>query len=123
MSVALILIVDDQPTMRFLLKSILTSEGHLTLEAEHGQAALELLAAHPEVALLVTNLEMPVMGGLELLRTLYPRTTLPKLIVSGCSAAPPLTALGVSAFFSKPLELAHFKRTVQGLLTAPATSG
>ncbi len=106
--------------MRFLLRSILTGEGHLTLEAEHGQAALEQLAAHPEVALLVTDLEMPVMGGLELLRTLYPLTTLPKLIVSGCSAAPPLTDLGVSAFFGKPLELTRFKRTVLWLLTPPA---
>ena len=107
--------------MRFLLRSILTGAGHLTLEAEHGQAALEQLAAHPDVALLVTDLAMPVMDGLELLQTLRPRTTLPKLIVSGCSVDPLLTELGVSAFFGKPLELTRFKRTVLSLLTAPAT--
>jgi CheY-like chemotaxis protein len=119
--VATILIVDDYPTMRFLLRSILNSEGHLTLEAPHGQAALEQLAARPDVALLVTDLEMPVMDGLELLRALRLRPTLPKLVVSGCAPVPPLADLGVSEFFSKPLDLARFKRTVRLLLSGPAT--
>ena len=102
--------------MRFLLRSVLGSEGHTTLEAEHGRAALAQLSEHPEVELLVTDLEMPVMDGLELLEALTFRASLPKLVISGCSATPPLAELGVSAFFSKPLELAHFKRTVKRLL-------
>lgn len=105
--------------MRFLLRRILGSEGHVTLEAEHGQAALAQLAAHPDVALLVTDIEMPVMDGLELLQALSFRPTLPKLVVSGCSAAPPLAGLGVSGFFGKPLDLGQFKRTVKRLVEAP----
>jgi CheY-like chemotaxis protein len=120
--VATILIVDDHTTMRFLLRSILGSEGHVTLEAEHGQAALARLAAHPEVALLVTDIEMPVMDGLELLQALSFRPALPKLVVSGCSAAPPLAGLGVSGFFSKPLDLSQFKRTVKRLVEAPLST-
>lgn len=102
--------------MRFLLRSVLRSEGHTTLEAEHGRAALAQLAEHPEVELLITDLEMPVMDGLELLQALAFRASLPKLVVSGASALPPMADLGVSAFFSKPLELANFKRTVKRLL-------
>lgn len=117
---ATILIVDDHPTMRFLLRKILHSEGHLTLEAEHGRAALEQLAAHPDIALLVTDLEMPVMDGLELLHALSFRPNLPKLLVSGCSTAPPLAGLGVGGFFSKPLDLLKFKGAVGRLLAAPA---
>jgi len=117
--VATILIVDDHPTMRFLLRSILGSEGHVTLEAEHGQVALAQLAAYPDVALLITDIEMPVMNGLELLQALSFRPTLPKLVVSGCSAAPPLAELGVSGFFSKPLDLTQFRRTVKRLTEAP----
>lgn len=113
---ATILIVDDHPTMRFLLRSILSSEGHVTLEAEHGQAALAQLAAHSNIALLITDIEMPVMNGLELLRALSYRASLSKLVISGCSAAPPLEGLGVSGFFCKPLELARFKSTVRRLL-------
>jgi len=119
--VATILIVDDQPTMRFLLRSILRSEGHAILEAEHGQAALAVLAAHADIELLITDIDMPVMDGLELLRALRFRPTLPKLVVSGCSAAPPLADLGVSGFFGKPLELTTFRGTVRRLLTTPAS--
>lgn len=120
---ATILIVDDHPTMRFLLRSVLCHEGYTTLEAEHGQAALSQLAEHPEVDLLITDLEMPVMDGLELLRSLAFRTSLPKLVISGNALTPPLAELGVSAFFSKPLELVPFKRTVGRLLgRAPAGS-
>lgn len=117
---ATILIVDDYPTMRFLLRSILSREGHVTLEASHGQAALEQLASYPEVALLVTDIEMPVMDGLELLRALRFRPTLPKLVVSGCAPVPPLAELGVSGFFCKPLDLTQFKRTVRLLLDGAA---
>ncbi len=97
------------------------SEGHSTLEAENGQAALAQLAQHPEIDLLVTDLDMPVMSGLELLRALAFRTTLPKLAISACSTAPPLAELGVSAFFGKPLELSHFKQTVKRLVGSETT--
>lgn len=119
---ATILIVDDHPTMRFLLRSILKSEGHAVLEAEHGEAALAQFAAEPGVALLVTDLEMPVMNGLELLRALSHRP-LPKLVVSGCSTEPPLEGLGVDGFFCKPLELSRFKSTVSNLLEHSSPSG
>ena len=103
--------------MRFLLRSILTSEGHLVLEAPDGRAALASLAQSPEVALLVTDVDMPVMDGLELLRALGFREDLPKLVISGATTAPPLADLNVSGFFSKPLNLAQFKHTVARLLS------
>lgn len=102
--------------MRFLLRSILTSEGHHVLEAPDGQAALASLAEAPDVALLVTDVDMPVMDGLELLRALSFREDLPKLVISGATVAPPLADLNVSGFFSKPLNLAQFKHTVARLL-------
>lgn len=108
--------------MRFLLRSILSREGHTVLEAEHGRAALACFAA-ADVALLVTDLEMPVMDGLELLRALKSWPHLPKLVVSGCSTEPPLERLGVSGFFCKPLELARFKSTVHTLLEQTSRPG
>lgn len=102
--------------MRFLLRSVLVSEGYITLEAENGQVALAQLVEHPEIDLLVTDLDMPIMSGLELLRALAFRTALPKLAISAASSAPPLAELGVSAYFGKPLELSHFKQTVRRLV-------
>lgn len=118
---ATVLVVDDHPTSRFLLRSVLQLEGHTVLEALDGRAALSVLALHPEVALLVTDLEMPGMGGLELLHSLASRTDLPKLIVSSCATEPPLAELGVAGFFCKPPDLAQFKGAVAQLVGTPAT--
>lgn len=103
--------------MRLLLRSILSREGYPLHVAEHGAAALELLTAHPDIALLITDLDMPVMGGLELLAKVQGRSDLAKLVVS----AHPLTegALarhGVHACFEKPLDIRRFKGTVHALL-------
>lgn len=120
-TVATILVVDDHPTTRYLLRSVLQTEGHTVLEAPNGRSALAELSHHPEIALLVTDLEMPVMGGLELLRALVARPELPKLVVSSCTA-PPLTGLGVAELFRKPPDLARFKVTVTQLVGAPAVT-
>ena len=76
----------------------------------------------PKSALLVTDVDMPVMNGLELLRALSFREDLPKLVISGAAAAPPLAGLNVSGFFSKPLNLAQFKHTVARLVNHQAAA-
>jgi CheY-like chemotaxis protein len=63
-----VLVVDDDPEVRLAMASILTP-GFRTLEAEHGQAALALLETEP-VALVITDVMMPVMDGRELVRRL-----------------------------------------------------
>lgn len=118
---ATILVVDDHPTTRFLLRSVLQTEGHTVLEAPDGRAALAELLHRPDTALLVTDLEMPGMGGLELLRALAARPELLKLVVSSC-AAPPLDGLGVAGFFRKPPDLARLKATVAQLVGSPVAS-
>lgn len=118
---ATILVVDDHSTSRFLLKRVLHTAGHTVLEAPNGRTALAELGCRPEIALLVTDLEMPGMGGLELLRALAARPELPKLVVSSC-AAPPLAGLGVTEFFRKPPDLNRFRATVTRLVGAPVST-
>jgi len=62
-----ILIVDDESDIRRLLREMLAFEGHEVTEAASGLEALERLR---KVAfdLVVTDVRMPAMGGLELLR-------------------------------------------------------
>ena len=63
------MVVDDEPVTRLLVKRALESLGCApVLEAVDGIAAQELLGAHPEVALVLTDIMMPRMDGLELLR-------------------------------------------------------
>ncbi len=61
-----ILIVDDEPGLRHTLSRILSDEGYTTLTAGDGEQALALLAQEP-VDLVLCDLRMPRMDGLELL--------------------------------------------------------
>jgi CheY-like chemotaxis protein len=72
---ATVLVVDDSPIDRRLAGGILEKSGELKIEnAEHGLAALGVLASTP-IDLVVTDLQMPEMNGLELVelvRARYP---------------------------------------------------
>ena len=62
-----VLIVEDEVSVRELLARILADEGYETLQAGHGKEALALLEQHGDrVALVLTDIVMPVMGGKEL---------------------------------------------------------
>ena len=62
------LVVDDQFTVRELQRSILEAAGYRVVTANDGRDALQRLTADADIDLVVTDLEMPEMGGLELLR-------------------------------------------------------
>lgn len=80
-SPAKILVVDDEPPIRKLLKMGLTSQGYETLEAPNGKVALELLGEKP--ALIVLDLGLPDIDGLDLLRRIREReTNLPIVVLS-----------------------------------------
>lgn len=63
-----VLVVDDEPPIRKLLRMGLTTEGYEVLEAPNGKSALDLMARHPDVVIL--DLGLPDMQGLDLLRKL-----------------------------------------------------
>ncbi|MBU6399861.1 MAG: sigma 54-interacting transcriptional regulator, partial [Verrucomicrobia bacterium] len=62
-----VLIVDDDPGQRSLLDSFLSSQGFATVVAASGEQALELLAAGP-IDLMISDVRMPGLSGLETLR-------------------------------------------------------
>jgi len=64
-----ILVVDDSPTIRKLLGYILTRRNYITAEAEDGIDAMEKLG-HVQVDLVIVDLNMPNMDGIEFVRTL-----------------------------------------------------
>ena len=68
-TVATILIVDDEPDMRFLLKLVFEAAGHRIVQANHGVAALERVQeSRPD--LIVTDVMMPMLDGLGLIERL-----------------------------------------------------
>src|SRR3974390_2936036 len=66
-----VLVIDDEPPIRKLLRMGLSTQGYEILEAPNGKTALELLAQHP--ALIILDLGLPDIQGHELLRTIRAR--------------------------------------------------
>jgi len=66
-----VLVVDDEPPIRKLLRMGLSTQGYRVIEAENGQAALDHMREKPD--LIILDLGLPDMQGLELLRTMRTR--------------------------------------------------
>ncbi len=66
-----VLVVDDEPPIRKLLRMGLGTQGYQTIDAANGKAALELISGKPDLVIL--DLGLPDMQGLELLRQIRAR--------------------------------------------------
>jgi two-component system KDP operon response regulator KdpE len=76
-----ILVVDDEPPIRKLLRTGLAAHGYEVLDAANGKAALELLALKPDLVIL--DLGLPDIDGLDLLATIRrSRESLPVVVLS-----------------------------------------
>ncbi len=65
-----ILVVDDFPTMRRIVKTLLRQNGYSNfVEAEDGMQALDILKKTPDIEFVVSDWNMPNMTGIELLKT------------------------------------------------------
>jgi two-component system KDP operon response regulator KdpE len=74
-----VLVVDDEPPIRKLLRMGLTAQGYQTLEAPNGKVALELLGQAPDLVIL--DLGLPDMQGHDLLRTIRARNDSVPIVV------------------------------------------
>jgi putative two-component system response regulator len=102
-----IVVVDDMPIVRVTLLRILEKEGYLCREAADGQEALDLLQEEP-AELLLSDIHMPGMGGIDLVRALQPRIPEPSIIMVS-SAEETETALeciqlGAFGYVHKPFQ-------------------
>ncbi|MBN2615406.1 MAG: response regulator [Bacteroidales bacterium] len=64
----LILIAEDDNISFTFLKLVLTSHGYRVLHAENGQDAVELFKTNPDIAMVLMDVKMPGMNGLEATR-------------------------------------------------------
>jgi two-component system, OmpR family, KDP operon response regulator KdpE len=74
-----VLVVDDEPPIRKLLRMGLSTQGYEILEAPNGKVSLELLAQNPDIVIL--DLGLPDMQGLELLRMMRARNEAVPIVV------------------------------------------
>jgi two-component system KDP operon response regulator KdpE len=82
MNPAKILLVDDDPLIRRALRATLTSAGYLVVEAMTGEEALEKLQAEGAVYMVLLDLKLPGIGGLEACRRIRKIFDIPILVIS-----------------------------------------
>jgi CheY-like chemotaxis protein len=113
-----ILVVDDEPDLRYILRRILERAGHEVADAGHGAAALQAVRRSPP-DLVVTDMMMPVMGGAELIRRLRadPATAQIPILASTSNT---LLAGGADAVLTKPWKSQQLLATVNALLAQKA---
>ncbi|CAB3651214.1 MULTISPECIES: response regulator [Achromobacter] len=106
---ATILVADDSATMRMIVQATLTGAGWKVLTAGNGQEALDVAKSHP-VDLVVSDWNMPVKGGLELiqgLREMDQYLDVPVLVLTTEDDVDSKMAardLGVCGWLSKPVD-------------------
>lgn len=117
-----VLVVDDAISLRQTISLTLQKSGYQVIQAQNGIEAVEQLQRHPEIQLVVSDLEMPRMNGFELLSNVRQNTSLsekPVIILTSRSAEKHrklAEALGATAYMTKPYLEHEFIATVDGLM-------
>jgi len=118
-----VLVVEDEPGVRRLARTILINNGYTVLDASSGAEAFELAERHgASIHLLLTDVVMPGQGGFDLAQALRRRFPLLKvLFMSGY--APGATVMAGVGFLPKPFGPASLAQKVRATLDAPVRGG
>src|SRR5512146_2520502 len=111
-----VLVADDDATVRDLLRNLLTSEGYTVGEAKSGNQVLQALAAGP-VDLLLMDIRMPDLGGMEVLQRLKEQGkeigVLMMTAYGSSTLAIRAIQLGAYDYMTKPFELDDVLLTIR----------
>jgi CheY-like chemotaxis protein len=113
-----LLVVDDDDAVRETLTALLSAEGYTVASAENGQAALEHISRSGLPALMLLDLNMPVLNGWGVLAALQRDAALaaiPVVVTTGDQRRP-TTADGAAAVLEKPMEAEELLSVIAGLL-------
>jgi DNA-binding response OmpR family regulator len=118
---ARILVVDDEPPVRNVLRDVLSADGYVVVTADDGREALPLtLRDKPD--LIITDIRMPKLDGLTLCKALRvnPETkSIPILMLTNYSTSEQMEAAmaaGADDFLPKPLNVEEVRIRVRSLL-------
>src|SRR5262245_42051969 len=122
-AVTTVLVVDDEPGVRFALTEVLSDRGHRVIAAASGAEALELLDG---VDVVVTDLAMPGMDGLELVQQIAARApALPVILVTAHGSEQVLriaSSRGVCRCVPKPFDIDELARVIEQARRRPCGS-
>jgi cyclic di-GMP phosphodiesterase len=108
-----ILVIDDENVVRNLMLEILESDEHVVIGAETAECAIALLETDAEFDLVISDVVMPGLSGLELLETVRARrASLPVVLVTGAGTYHTLSQAlmrGAAGLITKPFTHAELK--------------
>jgi two-component system cell cycle sensor histidine kinase/response regulator CckA len=109
-----ILIVDDEPMVRSIVRQLLQREGHRVIEADSAARARELLRDEgDDLGLVILDQSMPYESGIDALPSLRALTTAPIALFTGMvTSVPP----GISTVLEKPARANELRRMVNDVL-------
>ena len=115
-----LLVVDDDPDIRLLLRFELAAEGHDIVEAGNGQQALDLLESG-SIDLMLLDMMMPVLDGWAVLRAVDPATAPPIVVITALASdgdrhVAELLELGAIDVIAKPFDPGWLVRLVDAVL-------
>ena len=120
-----VLVVDDSPTMRRIVVQMLKRLGYSKIvEADHGKDALSRLLADGDFELLLTDWNMPIMNGLELVQAVRANpklSNMPILMVTTRNMKQDIVAAmraGVNNYVTKPFDPKTIKEKIDKVLSA-----
>jgi len=115
-----ILVVDDFPTMRKIVRQVLRQLGYNNVhEAEDGEAALRMLKQKSDIEFVISDWNMPNMTGIELLKAVRAEQSLkglPFLMVTAEADKENIVEAvksGVSSYIVKPFNAATLKEKIE----------
>ena len=123
---ASILLIDDDENLRLVAAEVLRADGHTVDTANDGKSGLELYKAWlPD--LVITDIVMADMDGLQLIEELRKLTPRPRIIAMSGDAKlsvpvylPLAKGLGVDRILAKPFQPGVFRQTVSDVLAKPS---
>lgn len=114
-----ILIIEDEPAMRLLVRDYLEFLGYHVLEAPDGTTAIEVAAEHPFVLAFV-DINLPDINGVEVMKRLRANgVKAPLVVMSGNlreSYAEHIQPLNVAEVLEKPVDLFHLEHVIKKIL-------
>jgi CheY-like chemotaxis protein len=123
MEPGLVLLVDDDPEQRELMRRHITNLGHETLDAEHGAGALQMLEKGRTPDVILLDIQMPVMGGFETLAALKNHAVwrdIPVIMLSALDdigRAVRCIQMGAEDYLHKPCNAVLLNARIAGALT------
>ena len=114
-----VILADDEEYWRLIVRDFLEQEGYTVLEAADGRQAVSLLRANPDTALVILDIMMPGMNGLEACGEIRSFSQVPVLIVTAREDEESEISSfrgGADQYISKPVKMRAFMERVKSLL-------